>query len=90
MSEEIILIVTKLVLAIIGVAVTLSLYSLIKSALEVGKMVALDVITTITTAGLLLLSFILKNSFILDIAVVYAILSFGAVIVVARYRERGI
>ncbi len=90
MSQEIILIIAKIVLAIIGVAVTLSVYTLIKAALAVEKMVALDVITTITTAGLLLLSLILKDSFILDIALIYAVLSFGAVMVVARYRERGI
>jgi multicomponent Na+:H+ antiporter subunit F len=89
-SQEIILIIAKIVLAIIGVAVTLSVYTLIKAALAVEKMVALDVITTITTAGLLLLSLILKDSFILDIALIYAVLSFGAVMVVARYREREI
>ena len=54
------------------------------------KMVALDVITTLITGLLLITSLLLKQSFILDIAIVYAILSFGAVMVVARYREGGI
>jgi multicomponent Na+:H+ antiporter subunit F len=77
------------ILSVIGVALLISFISLIKSRLAVEKMVSLDVITTIITALLMVLSIILESSFVLDIAIIYAILSFGAVLVIARYREGG-
>ena len=64
--------------------------ALIRTRAAMEKMVALDVLTTLTTGLLLIVSLVFKQSFILDIAIVYAILSFGAVMVVARYREGGI
>ena len=64
--------------------------ALIKAKITMEKMVALDMLTTLTTGLLLVVSLIVGNVFILDIAIVYAILSFGAVLVVARYREGGI
>lgn len=79
-----------IILIVMGAAVLLSFTVLLGKTRSVEKMVALDVITTITTAGLLLLSLILKQSFILDIAIVYALLSFGAVLVVARFTEKGV
>lgn len=79
-----------IVLSLIGVAVLLSFIALIKPGQAVEKMVAVDVFTTITTAVLVLLSIIMKQRFILDIAIVYALLSFGAVMVVARFTEKGV
>ena len=76
-------------LGIIIAAVLLSFIALLMGKSLSEKMVALDVITTIVTGLLLLLSFIVGNVFILDIAIIYAILSFGAVIVIARYYEGG-
>lgn len=70
--------------AIIGIT------ALIRTRVVMEKMVALDVLTTLITGLLLIVSLVFKKSFILDIAIVYAILSFGAVMVVARYREGGI
>lgn len=68
----------------------LGITALIRTRVVMEKMVALDVLTTLTTGLLLIVSLVFKKSFILDIAIVYAILSFGAVMVVARYREGGI
>lgn len=76
-------------LIIITAAVLLSFISLIKGKSLSEKMVALDVITTIVSGLLLIISFLTDSSFVLDIAIIYAILSFGAVIVVARYYEGG-
>ena len=76
-------------LGIIITAICLTFISLIKGKGLSEKMVALDVITTIITSLLLLTGFLANNAFVLDIAIVYAILSFGAVIVVARYYEGG-
>ena len=75
---------------LLGAGALIGSFSLIKTRIAIEKMVALDVITTIMTGILLLFSIVFKNELVLDIAIVYAILSFGAVMVVARYRERGI
>ena len=75
---------------LLGAGALIGSFTLIKTRITIEKMVALDVITTLMTGVLLLFSFAFKNELILDIAIVYAILSFGAVMVVARYRERGI
>jgi multicomponent Na+:H+ antiporter subunit F len=75
-------------LLVLGALVGLA--ALFRVRLAVEKMVVLDVMTTLITGLLLLLSLVFQKSFILDIALVYAILSFGAVMVVARYREGGI
>ena len=68
----------------------LGITALIRTRVVMEKMVALDVLTTLITGLLLLVSLVFNKSFILDIAIIYAILSFGAVMVVARYREGGI
>lgn len=79
-----------LIFAIIGLATLLSFLTLLKSRKFFEKIVAVDVITTITTGALIMFSIFFDAGFILDIAIIYAVLSFGAVIVVARYFEGGI
>lgn len=79
-----------IILGIIGISVILTAIVLIKNKLTVEKIVALDVITTIITSALLIFSLIFDNSFVLDIAIIYAILSFGAVVVTARFHEKGV
>ncbi len=77
-------------LGLVVFGVIVGTIALIRTRVTMEKMVALDVLTTLTTGILLIVSLVLEQSFILDIAIVYAILSFGAVMVVARYREGGI
>jgi multicomponent Na+:H+ antiporter subunit F len=83
-------IVYAIALGILAVGAVIGIYSLISMKLPVEKMVALDVISTLVGAVLLILSVVFNSAFILDITIVYAILSFGAVLVVARFKERGI
>ena len=77
-------------LGLIVLGAIIGTIALIRTRIVMEKMVALDVLTTLITGLLLIASLMFKQSFILDIAIVYAILSFGAVMVVARYREGGI
>jgi len=77
-------------LGLLGLGAIIGTVALIRTKFTMEKMVALDVLTTLITGLLLVLSLVFDKSFILDIAIVYAILSFGAVMVVARYREGGI
>lgn len=79
-----------IVFGILGFSAVMGTIKLIASGQASWKAVVLDVLTTLTTGVLVLLSFVLDSSMLLDIALVYAILSFAAVMVVARYLERGL
>jgi multicomponent Na+:H+ antiporter subunit F len=84
------MIMMTVVLAILGVSALMAVYRLIRSAETSSKVVVLDVITTLTTGVLVIFSALFDTPFLLDIAVVYAILSFAAVLLVSRYLERSI
>ncbi len=51
------------------------------------RTVALDTLTTILVAGLVLLGYVFGRFIYLDVALVYAVLGFIGVIVIARYLE---
>jgi multicomponent Na+:H+ antiporter subunit F len=55
-----------------------------------SKAVVLDVLTTVLTGTLVLLSLVTGSAFLLDVAMIYAVLSFAAVLLVARYLERSL
>ena len=77
-------------ITMLAIATFLALYRLLKGPSAADRMVALDAITN-TTAGVLLLIALVSQRFIyLDVTLVYAILSFVGVIVVARYLEGGL
>lgn len=77
-----------LVLAVLGVL--LSIVRLIKGKEIENRVVAIDISTTIITGILLIFSYLSNNPLMLDVALVYGILSFTSVIVIARYLEGGI
>ncbi|MQY76632.1 MAG: cation:proton antiporter [Spirochaeta sp.] len=79
-----------IVFLILGAAALLALYKLVTFKEASKKVLVLDVLTTLITGVLVLLSLVFDSSFLLDIALVYAILSFAAVLVVARYLEGGL
>lgn len=77
----------------IGLAVAGIIFSVLRLILgrEIeNRVVAVDILTTIVTGILVLFAHISNNSLLLDVALVYAILSFTAVIAVARYLEGGL
>ena len=84
------MIVVSIVLVVLGIAALLAVYKLVRFKETSHKVVALDVITTLTAGVLVLMSAVFDTPFLLDIAVVYAILSFAAVLLVSRYLERSI
>ena len=75
---------------ILSAGAILALIRMIFSRQATTKAIVLDILTTLVTAVIVLLALIFKSVFLLDIALVYAILSFAAVLVVARYLERGL
>jgi len=51
------------------------------------RTLALDTLTTIAVAALVLLAFVFKRYIYIDVALVYGVLGFIGVLVIARYLE---
>ncbi len=75
---------------IIGAAAFLCLIRLIKGPTASDRAVALDTASTVTTALLVLLGLFFKRYVYLDVALVYAVLTFIGSVAIARFLERGI
>lgn len=76
--------------ALLAVAGLLAVIRLIFVRGASSKAVVLDVLTTVLTGSLVLLSLVTGSSFLLDVAMIYAVLSFAAVLLVARFLERSL
>lgn len=76
--------------ALTGLAFLLSLYRFLKGPSAADRVVAFDVLTIISITGIVLTALDEGRGIYLDVALVYALLSFLGVIVVARYMERGL
>jgi multicomponent Na+:H+ antiporter subunit F len=75
--------------AIAGVAMLLTLYRFIKGPTAVDRVIAFDGLTIVTITAILLGALAEGRGIYLDVALVYALLSFLGVIVVARFLEGG-
>jgi multicomponent Na+:H+ antiporter subunit F len=72
-----------------GVAFLLALYRFVKGPSPADRVVAFDVMTIIAITGIVLTALLEGRGVYLDVALIYALLSFLGVIVVARYLEGG-
>ncbi len=72
---------------ILAFAVFLAFLRFLKGPSLPDRVIALDMLTTITTGLLVLISVFIDNYVLLDISLVYAVLAFVSVIVIARYLE---
>jgi len=77
-------------LFIIGAGIVLCLFRLIKGPTAADRAMALDTVTTVTTALLVVLGFVFKRYIYLDVSLVYAVLMFIGAIAIARFLEKGI
>jgi len=77
-------------LAIIAAGVVLCLLRMLKGPTAPDRAVAVDTVATITTALLILLGSIFKRYVYLDVALVYAVLTFIGSVAIARFLEKGI
>jgi multicomponent Na+:H+ antiporter subunit F len=77
-------------LAIIGLAISLCLLRMLKGPSAPDRAVAVDTMATITTALLVLLAFTFERYVYLDVALVYAVLTFIGSVTIARFLEKGI
>ncbi len=74
---------------IAGGAVLLALVRFLLGPTRLDRVLAFDVLTVIAITFIVLAALIEGRGIYLDVALVYALLSFLGVIVVARYLERG-
>jgi len=72
-----------------GTAFVMALYRFLKGPSAADRVVAFDVLTIVGITGIVLVAFLEGRGIYLDVALVYALLSFLGVIAVARYLERG-
>lgn len=71
-------------------ALLLSFIRLLSGPSMTDRAVALDSMTIMSLSVIVLMAFFFKRSIYLDVALVYAILSFLGVVALARYLERGL
>ena len=76
--------------ALTGLAFLLALFRFLKGPSTADRVIAFDVLTIIGITAIALLALLEGRGIYLDVALVYALLSFLGVIVVARYLERGL
>ncbi|WP_297463541.1 monovalent cation/H+ antiporter complex subunit F [Thermococcus sp.] len=77
-------------LILIAIATLLSTYRVFRGPTAVDRLVAVDIMTTITTGLMVLFALYYRRMIFLDVALVYALLAFGGVIAFARYMEGGL
>jgi multicomponent Na+:H+ antiporter subunit F len=77
-------------IGIVGLAMILATLRFLLGPTASDRVVATDILTTMTTIILVLIALLSGRSIYLDVALVYAVLSFIAVVAIARYMEGGL
>jgi len=77
-------------LILIGAGIVLCLVRMLKGPSTADRAVAVDTSATVTTALLVMLAAVFKRYVYLDVALVYAVLTFIGAVAIARYLERGL
>ncbi|WP_457667621.1 monovalent cation/H+ antiporter complex subunit F [Thiolapillus sp.] len=78
-----------LALALMGIAMLLSLYRLLRGPSAVDRVVAADTLSVIITGTIAMLAWFLQSVLYLDVALVYGVLAFVGTVAVARTIEGG-
>ena len=77
-------------LTIIGIGIVLCFIRMLKGPTAADRAVALDTVTTVTVAFLVVLGYVFKRYVYLDVSLVYAVLMFVGSVAIARFLEKGI
>ena len=77
-------------LVLILASLFISLIRFIKGPTTVDRVISFDVMTISSIAHIALIAFFSSRIIYLDIAIVYGLLSFLGVLIVARYIEKGL
>ena len=86
MADNILL--TAAVISLLSIFIALLRF--IKGPSVLDRVVALDVISIIAISVIAILAYMFRRAIYIDVALVYGLLSFLGVLVVARYYERGL
>jgi len=77
----------------LGIVILASILAAVRGVLgptAPDRIIALDNLTTITTAGLVLLGYMFQRYIYIDVSLIYGVLSFVGVLTLARYLEGGL
>jgi len=80
----------NLAVIIIMIAIGLGIFRLVRGPTVVDRVIALDLLTLITIALIVMIALVTSRFIYVDVALVYGLLSFLSVLAVARYLERGL
>jgi len=75
---------------IIGISIIFCLLRMLKGPTAADRAVALDTVTTVTIAFLVVLGYVFDRYIYLDVSLVYAVLMFVGSVAIARFLEKGI
>jgi len=80
-----------LVFSIVFLAITIMLcsYRAVKGPKAADRLIAINVIGTKTVVLICIISFILKETYFIDVVLVYGLISFISSLVIARHIEGG-
>ena len=76
-------------LAIVSIGAVLAVVRMVKGPDVTNRVVGLDVFTTITVALFVFFAMVFDRYIYIDVALVYGLLAFIGVLVIARFIERG-
>lgn len=74
----------------IGLALLFGIIRFIKGPTVADRVVALDTMSVIITATLALMAYVFQRYIYVDVSLIYAVLGFIGVIVLARYLEKAL
>lgn len=77
-------------LYVIGLGALLCVIRMALGPTASDRAVALDTLSTVTTALLVILGFVFNRRVYIDVALVYALLTFIGSVAIARFLERGV
>ena len=83
-------IILKAAMVIIVISLLIVLIRFLKGKTVLDRVVALDVMTISTTGLIVLLANFFERVIYIDVSIVYSILSFIGVIVIAKYMEKSL
>ena len=79
-----------LFLTIMGIGIVFCFLRMLKGPTAADRAVALDTVTTVTIAFLVVLGYVFERYVYLDVSLVYAVLMFVGSVAIARFLEKGI
>ena len=79
---------TALVIILLSIIITTIRF--IKGSTSVDRVIAFDVMTISSIAMIAILAYLAQRIIYIDIAIVYGLLSFLAVIIIAKYLEKSL